>query len=70
MTEFHAELSFALGGSAELRTEPEHCVQTAVASQSEILGANLCVMNSSIAFVHEHQDVALKLIGCSDNRLH
>ncbi|KAJ0162728.1 hypothetical protein CTA2_4081 [Colletotrichum tanaceti] len=70
VAELHGELALALGGGAELGAEAEHGVQTAVADKGEVLGADLGVVDGGVALVHEHDDVALELVGRGDGGLH
>ena len=70
MAEFHAELALALSSSTELRAEAKHSVQTAVADESEILTANIGVVDGSVTLVHEHKNVTLELVGGGDGGLH
>ncbi|GJD04898.1 hypothetical protein ColKHC_13723 [Colletotrichum higginsianum] len=70
VAELHTELALALGGGAKLGAEAEHGVQTAVADEGEVLGADLGVVDGGVALVHEHDDVALELVGRGDGGLH
>lgn len=70
VAELHAELALALSGSAQLGAEAKHGVQTAVADEGEVLTANIGVVNGGVTLVHEHQNVALELVGGGDGGLH
>lgn len=70
VAKLHAELALALRGGAQLRAEAKHGVEAAVADEGKVLAANLRVVDGGVALVHEHEDVALELVGRGNGRLH
>jgi len=70
MTEFHAELAFALRTGAQLATETKHAVKTTIRVYREVLGPNFGIVDDGVALVEEADDVTLELVGCRNGCFH
>lgn len=70
MTELHGEFTLTLGGGAQVGTEAEHTVQTAVGVHGELVNTDFTVVDGGIALVQERDNVTLELSGSRDDCLH
>src|SRR5204863_10033661 len=70
MAKFHRILSFTLSCSPQVAAEPEHAVQTTVSINCEFVNSRLSVIDDSISFIQQSDNITLELSWGGNDRLH
>src|SRR5271154_3892538 len=70
MAKLHAELAFPLRRGSQIPAEAKQSMQTAVGEDCEIVYSDFCIIDHSISFVQQPNNISLELIRGGDHSFH